>query len=329
MSTSTLNDKSSLFTQFTLLQAVRNFFTQQGFQDVLPPPAVTNPGMETHIHPFQLRSVRKNTNIPYYLHTSPEFHMKELLSLGFEKIFTLNYCFRDEPSSPIHRFQFIMLEWYRGNANYLAIMDDVEELISSVTTELNRHNIPTSLDPSHKTVRVTIQELFQDILHFDILNFLERDELYNKIANDFKSIPLPHKTDDKYSWDDLYFLLFLNNIEPQLKNYPSILLYEFPYHLAALSTIKESDPRVCERFELYVQGVELCNCFNELRDPQEQRSRFAQQTAEKKQLYGYELPTPQVLYDALERQFPPSAGIALGIERLLGAITSIENPFYN
>src|SRR4051812_919411 len=95
--------------QFELIQLIRNYFGQQGFLDVLTPPAVENPGMEVHIHPFQLHSVAKNNLKPLYLHTSPEFCMKELLTRteeGLEKIFTLSYCFRDEPESPIHRSQF-------------------------------------------------------------------------------------------------------------------------------------------------------------------------------------------------------------------------------
>src|SRR5687767_3032706 len=109
---------------FHLQQAIRDFFLERGFMDVLTPPMVPNPGMETHIHPFRVWSERGRAPTPFYLHTSPEFCMKELLSEGMERIFTLSYCFRDEPSSPIHRPQFLMLEWYRANARYETIMDD-------------------------------------------------------------------------------------------------------------------------------------------------------------------------------------------------------------
>ena len=102
--------------QFELTQLIRNYFGQQGFLDVLTPPAVENPGMEVHIHPFQIHSVFHKKLNSVYLHTSPEFCMKELLTKEDENlhnIFTISYCFRDEPSSPIHRSQFLMLEWYR------------------------------------------------------------------------------------------------------------------------------------------------------------------------------------------------------------------------
>src|SRR4051812_37719705 len=113
--------------QFELIQLIRNYFGQQGFLDVLTPPMVENPGMEVHIHPYQIKSTRTNRDLPLYLHTSPEFALKQLLAAdeGFDKIFSLGYCFRDEPSSPIHRSQFMMLEWYRKHERYEKIMEDV------------------------------------------------------------------------------------------------------------------------------------------------------------------------------------------------------------
>ncbi len=323
----TLPRPQALKAQFEILQAIRNFFGAQNFQDVLTPPAVSNPGMETHIHAFKLESLIKRKLPPLFLHTSPEFHMKELLSLGFDKLFTLGYCFRDEPSSPIHRFQFIMLEWYRRGERYEAIMQDCEKLLPFCIDHLQNKGIQTSTElNSLKTERVTVQELFFEYLKFDILNFLDPQDLKEKILKDFPDVPVPIKSE--LAWDDYYFLLFLNKIETALIHHPSLLLYEFPCHLSALSTLKESDPRVCERFEIYLRGVELCNCFNELRDIKIQKERFADQAKQKKNLYSYELPEPTVLYESLERGFPVSSGVALGVERLLSGLTGIENPFW-
>lgn len=325
--TKTIKRPEALRAQFELLQAIRNFFLKQNFQDVLTPPAVKNPGMETHIHAYKLASLIGRQQDPYYLHTSPEFHMKELLSLGFEKLFTLGYCFRDEPNSPIHRFQFIMLEWYRSGERYEAIMNDCEKLLPFCLEHLEAKKIETLPELKNlKTERVTIQELFREYLNFDILDFLDSNDLKEKILKDFPDVPVP--TNEKLEWDDYYFLLFLNKIETELVHHPSLLLYEFPKHLSALSTLKESDPRVCERFEIYLRGVELCNCFNELRDIKIQRERFAEQAELKKKLYGYGLPEPKVLYDALELGFPESSGVALGVERLLTGLTGIQNPFW-
>lgn len=310
--------------QFELIQLIRNFFTHQGFLDVLTPPAVENPGMEVHIHPFQLHSVAKNKLMPKYLHTSPEFCLKELLANPEEKIdklFSLAYCFRDEPDSPIHRNQFIMLEWYRKYERYEKIMSDVEELIQScLSSKLPvRENLK-----GQKIVKKTMQELFLEILNIDILNYLDVSSIKLLLKN-YPDVPVPGS---ECEWDDYFFLLYLNKIEPEIAKIPLLLIYEFPAPLSALSTLKTSDPRVCERFEVYINGVELCNCFNELTDPVEQRKRFEEQNQLKKKIYKYQLPEPKQFYSSLESGFPPSAGIALGVERLLYATCKIKNPFF-
>jgi lysyl-tRNA synthetase class 2 len=194
-------------------------------------------------------------------------------------------------------------------------MDDCENLFSHC------------LNKKIKFVRATIQEIFEEMLKIDILEFLDKKDLKLLIEKNFKDIPLPTKG-EILSWDDYYFLLFLNKIEPHLAHYPFLLLYEFPHHLSALSTLKENDPRVCERFEIYANGIELCNCFNELRDLEVLKKRFNEQALEKKQLYGYELPEPTVIYNAMTRGLPKSAGIALGVERLLKVFHGMENPFW-
>lgn len=315
--------------QFELIQLIRNFFGQQGFLDVLTPPAVENPGMEVHIHPFQLYSAHKKQVQPLYLHTSPEFCMKELLASpeeGLDRIFSLSYCFRDEPTSPIHRPQFLMLEWYRKNERYEAIMQDTIELIKYCLKEGPSKGLRIRGEIKDQVViKKTMAELFQEELGVDILNYLDVPSI-KKLLEQFPDVPVPAS---ELEWDDYFFLLYLNKIEPILTKYPLLMIYEFPAPLAALSTLKVADPRVCERFEVYINGVELCNAFNELTDPVEQRKRFSEQGSLKKKLYGYELPAPEKFYRALDRGLPPSAGIALGVERLLHSLFEIENPFYS
>ena len=313
---------------FMLLKAIRFFFNNNNFLEVMTPPAVINPGMEPHIHPFRLKSVLQQSDTDLYLHTSPEFHMKELLSHGFKDIFTLSYCFRDEPDTPIHRNQFVMLEWYRTNAHYTQIMNDCERLIKFCLDFLEAESISTNQALKRSNFkRMTIQEIFLEYLNWDILDFLHKTDLYHKIKKDHPDIPLPAIS--TLSWDDCFFLVFLNKIESHLEKYPYLLLYEYPHHLCALSTLKESDPRVCERFEIYLNGVEVCNCFNELTNLEIQKKRFTMQQKEKQELYNYTLPAPSVLYESLKRGLPKSAGIALGIERLLKVLTSESNPFWN
>lgn len=255
--------------------------------------------------------------------------MKELLSLEEEKldkIFNIGYCFRDEPESDYHRSQFLMLEWYRKNEYYSKIMDDVEKLIRFCSNFFNEKALITNSDYlEFKAEKATVQELFFEYCKMDILNFLDAESLENKLRSDFKDIPVP---DSSLIYEDSFFLLFLNKIEPHFKNFKYLQVSEYPSPLAALSTLKEDNEKVCERFEIYLKGVELCNCFNELTDLNLQKERFIKQNQEKKNLYGYNLPEPKVLYNALERGLPKSSGVALGVERLLMSLFDIKNPFY-
>jgi lysyl-tRNA synthetase class 2 len=313
---------------FQLTQIIRNFFGEQGFLDVMTPPAVENPGMEVHIHPFQLYSVYKKEQRPLFLHTSPEFCMKELLASeeDFNKIFTLTYAFRDEPESPIHRPQFVMLEWYRKHERYEKIMQDVEQLIKYLLDQGPKKGLPLRESISnYPFIKMTVQELFQNELGIDILKYLDVPSI-KKLLKSYPDVPVP---ESELEWEDYFFLLYLNKIETVIpKKYPLLLIYEFPAPLSALSTLKKSDPRVCERFEVYINGIEICNAFNELTDSIEQKKRFTEQGILKKKLYHYELPEPKAFYKIMDSGLPPSAGIALGVERILYSIFRIENPFY-
>lgn len=281
---------------------------------------VQNPGMETHIHPFEVYSKISAQSKGMFLHTSPEFELKQVLTQveEFQNIYSISYCFRDEPNSPQHRHQFLMLEWYRKNHRYEKIMEDLKNLVSHCYESLGC-KVPEKFE--YKTV----SELFNEYAEFEILDFLDAKRLREKILKDLPTVPIP---DQECSFDDYFFLVFLNLIEPKLVEYPFLIIDKYPAPLAALSTISEDDPRVCERFELYINGIEIANCFNELTDFSIQEQRFIEQKEEKKYLYKYELPYPEQFMNALAKGYPKSAGIALGVERLMGAITKIENPFY-
>ena len=161
--------KNKLKAQFDLLWAIRTFFQENKFLDVIAPPMVGNPGMETHLHPFQVAHAKSASLSSWYLQTSPEFHMKELLSLGFDDIFTLGYSFRDEPMATVHRPQFLMLEWYRRGAHYTQIMKDCEELFTFSLNQLELKQ--NSIDSTMKNIkfeRTTVQDLFLEMLNISI-----------------------------------------------------------------------------------------------------------------------------------------------------------------
>ena len=306
--------QNSLKRQIQLITALRSFFVRKGFADILTPPMVDCPGIEPTIAPFRV----EGKNYSGYLHTSPEFWMKYLLAEGWEDIFTITYCFRDEPASPTNKKQFIMLEWYRPGAHYLDIACDLKEL----TEYLLQAFSPVSQD--QKTVslkQLTVQELFHDHLGMDILAYPKARELKRYIQTHHPDIPLPAC---ELPWDDYYHLLFLNKIEPLLKDYPYLILKEYPAQMRALSRLKKSNPVVCERFEYYIAGVEVANCYGELTDLGEQKKCFQQFNQRAKT----EIPIPKVLFHALKKGLPESAGIALGVERLLQALLKTSEPFF-
>jgi lysyl-tRNA synthetase class 2 len=163
--------KNKLKAQFDLLWAIRLFFQQNNFLDVMTPPMVENPGMETHIHPFSVGHAKSKNMSPWYLQTSPEFQMKELLSIGFDDLFTITYSFRDEPNASAHRPQFLMLEWYRKNAYYTQIMKDCEDLFVFCLNQLEQKQNPIDLNlKKSKFERSSIQDLFLDMLKFKRIN---------------------------------------------------------------------------------------------------------------------------------------------------------------
>lgn len=295
---------------FNGIKNIKSFLEKESFCEVYPPLLVPNPGMEVHIHPFEVYSKLKNKSTGLYLQTSPEFYMKEMLSDGFENIYSLNYAFRDEPISSTHRPQFLMLEWYRVNTHYNQIKKDIKNLFNFIRNSNDLLELETQT--------VTVQELFLEFLSFDILDFLDPHDLKQKIYKDFNNLYV----NDELAWEDWFFLLFLNFIEPSLKNYKSIIVDEYPAPLAALSTLKPTNKKVCERFEFFVNGIEIANCFNELVDINEQKDRFSKDIIQKRISYNYELPEPTILYNALSKGIPSSCGIALGVERFLS--TALE-----
>lgn len=310
--------KQKIEKKFRFIQDIRSFFLKRDYLDVMTPPMVSCPGIEPHLHPFEI----KGENGLGFLHTSPEFHMKELLSQGLERIFNISYCFRDEPRSETHRSQFLMLEWYKTESTYKDIMKETMELAHELS---KKYSVNESFKNAEFKI-LTVKEAFKNFCEIDLDDIKNATHFKKEIETKFPGIPMP---EELLSWDDYFFLLFLNEIEPKLKKIPKLILTDYPASQAALSTIKKSDPSVCERFEIYLNGVEIGNCFNELRDLEIQKTRYDESKKERMDLYKKEIPKPTVLFNALEVGLPKSSGIAVGVERLYGAITGEENIFWD
>jgi elongation factor P--(R)-beta-lysine ligase len=290
-----------------LARAVRGFFEARGYQEVETPYAVPAPGEEVHLQAFATtREHPDGTTQPLWLHTSPEFAMKRLLVAGAGPIFQFARVWRNGEASALHAPEFTMLEWYRPGADMTALIDETAELLRSVLPPVVRcRGVTTDLS---RFERLTVAEAFARHVGVDLL----------AIGEDAPGLAAAAGTRLRQdeTWEDLFFRLLLERIEPRIgRDHPTFLTH-WPAAQAALARRDPADPRVAERFELFVCGIELANAFVELTDPVEQRARFLADRARRHALYGPDWALDEDFLAALAQGMPPAAGIALGFDRL-------------
>ena len=312
-----------------ILAAIRGFFAAADFLEVETPALQISPGIEPHLMAFQTELVSPDgERQARHLHTSPEFAMKKLLVAGLPRIFQLAHVFRNGERGATHHPEFAMLEWYRAGASYRDLMDDCEALLRRSLAAAGAAAFAwrgRTSDPSLPWQRLSVAEAFRHYCGIDLLatapdpRHPDRDRLASAAR---EAGVTAHEKDD---WEDIFFRLFLARIEPQLGSPAPTILYDYPITLAALSRAKPEDPRLAERFELYVCGLELANAFGELTDAAVQRARFTADRARKRALYGYDYPEDEDFLAALEHGMPESAGIALGVDRLVMLATGADD----
>jgi lysyl-tRNA synthetase class 2 len=301
--------------------AARIFFTARDFVEVETPALQVSPGLEPHLMAFETNLDEPGeSRRARYLHTSPEFAMKKLLVAGVPRLFQLARVFRNGERGATHHPEFTMLEWYRAHASYRDLMDDCETLLRDALTAAGAATFRwqgRSADPKRSWQRVSLADAFQRWCGIDLLATApdpERPSL-ERLAEAARPLGIaPHAGDD---WEDLFFRIFLARIEPKLGVEAPTILYDYPISMAALARPKPEDPRLAERFEVYVCGLELANAFGELTDAALQRRRFQQDQARKQARYGFAYPIDEDFLAALTYGMPPSAGIALGFDRLV------------
>ena len=290
-----------------LNQAVRAFFAARGYLEVETDYAVRTPGEEVHLRPFRTERVGAYGECEtLWLHTSPEFSMKKLLASGSGPIFQLARVWRNEEGSARHSHEFTMLEWYRPGASMSGLMDETEALLrSTLPPVVTCQGITCDL---RECDRITVAEAFARWVGADVLGTADDAEALAAQANT--------RVRDGECWEDLFFRLLLERVEPELGQKRPTFLTHWPVTQAALARKCPDDPRVAERFELYVCGLELANAFAELTDSVEQRARFEVDRARRHALYGG--PDWEIDHDLLRLlpDMPDCAGIALGFDRL-------------
>lgn len=309
-----------------ILRALRGYFYAEGFSEVSTPALQVSPGLEPHLNAFRTELLDPSHKSPAsrYLHTSPEFAMKKLLSAGMEKIFQVAAVYRNRERSYTHHPEFHMLEWYRKGAAYTVLMDDCEALLRACTAAAGGAKLLTwkgeKSDPFQPFERLSVQEAFLRYAETDLFATIDDPRNPDPKALLERCRVMGLYASEKDSWEDLFFRIFLEKIEPRLGVGVPTILYDYPVSMAALSRPKPGAPHLAERFELYVCGLELANAFGELTDPVAQRKRFEADMDKKERLYGERYPIDEDFLAALA-QFPESSGIALGFDRLVMLLT--------
>jgi len=309
--------KNNLTRRGKILQGIRQYFLKEGFIEIETPYLVPSPGMEPHLSALELQMTRPDGEKKrMYLHTSPEYCMKKLLGQGWEKIFQICRVFRDEEISSTHQIEFTMLEWYRAHADYRRIMEDCEGLLDHLSREIFGEPAISyqgkRIDLSPPAERLSVCRAMQVYGGLDIEKNWDRDSLLEEA----KSRGYVFEEEETYSFDDIFFKVFLEAVEPRLGIPKPTILYDYPASMAALARLKPENPLWAERFELYVAGLEIANAFSELIDPAEQRKRFESEQRLRAVLGKPLYPIDEDLLQALSHM-PPSAGIALGVDRLV------------
>jgi lysyl-tRNA synthetase class 2 len=304
-------DMQLLKKRASIIQMIRAFFIKRGLLEV-ETPSLSQAGVtDQHLFCFKTHFVGPEISdskpselgVPLYLQTSPEFHMKRLLSAGSGSIFQISKAFRNEESGRYHNPEFTLLEWYRINFDHFKLMDEMDQLLQLVLK-------------CEQATRLTYQQAFMQVLNVDPLSSsLEELKTAGRLLN------LGDVLENEIDVDTLLQLLFCVAIEPVIANESPCFVYNFPASQAALARISLTDQRVAERFEVYYKGIELANGFHELSDSEEQLKRFENDNLLRNRNNLKEMPIDYRFVASLNK-LPDCAGVALGIDRLIMLATN-------
>lgn len=290
----------------TFIESVRQVFIRKSFQPVKTPTLVTCPGTEPSLDVFETEFQLESKSKTFFLPTSPELNLKKLLADGAERIFEIAPVFRNGEITKRHSPEFLMLEWYRAFSNLSKIKMDVIELVEVLAIELKR-----PAPAGHRTY--TVAELFKTFCDFNFTpetSVEELKQLATKLNVDVSSAT---------TIDDYFYLIFIEKIENKWSHDELVFVEKYPPYQAALARIDKDG--WAERFEVYWRGYELGNAFHELNDPAVQRIRSNEDLLKKKAMGKKAIGLDSSFFEALDYGLPPSAGIAVGLERLYMSLT--------
>ncbi|KKB07358.1 EF-P lysine aminoacylase EpmA [Devosia chinhatensis] len=307
--------------------AMRVWLAERDFIVVDPPGLQRSPGNETHLHAFGTTMIGNDgLGQGMYLHTSPEFTMKKLLAAGEERIASFQHVWRNRERSALHHPEFTMLEWYRANEAYDAVIADTLALIrlAAETSGAGMFSFRgRDCDPCAEAQRLSVAEAFAEYADIDLLSTLDGEGIPNDAALAAQMARIGMAVPSETTWSYLFTQILVDKVEPRLGNGRVTVLDHYPACEAALARRVPGDPKVSERFEVYACGVELANGFGELTDAGEQRRRFEAEMAEKARIYNERYPIDEDFLAALAHM-PQASGVALGFDRLVMLATGAQ-----
>jgi lysyl-tRNA synthetase class 2 len=311
--------RPALLARGRIVSALRAWFAAADFVEVDTGALQVSPGNEMHLHAFATTLLAPDgARRPLYLRTSPEFACKKLLAAGERRIVEFAKVFRNRERGALHAPEFTLVEWYRAGEPYQTLMADCAAILAQAAEAAGTKQFSFRgrvADPFATPERLTVAEAFGKFAGIDLLATLpdgKPDRALFALAAQDAGIRIAD--DDR--WGDIFSRVLVERIEGNLGIGRATILDEYPAEQAALARTSRKNPRVAERFELYVCGVELANGFAELTDAAEQRRRLEREMAEKERIYGERYPLDEDFLSALAAM-PEASGIALGLDRLV------------
>ena len=302
--------KNTALNRSKIIKAIRNFMDNKGFIEV-ETPVLVPVAAGASAHPFITHHNQLNQQL--YLRVATELYLKKLIVGGLEKVYEIGRVFRNEGVDFYHNPEFTMLESYQAFADYNDMMIMVEEMISSVADEIYGTKVlefnETKIDFTPPWPRLDLRETIKEYSGIDYIENLDIDSLSKEMKR------LGIDVDKQVSWGGMMDKLISSKVEPNLIQ-PSFLV-DYPISMSPLAKKKTSDPRVVERFEGFVAGMEICNSFTELNDPIDQRERFEQQEDLRDKFEKEEMDRlDEDFLVAIEHGMPPTGGIGIGLDRI-------------
>ncbi len=290
-----------------LLRATRDFFYDRGYIEVETPNLMATAPPDPHIDPLNVFIGRKG---PFFLHTSPEMGMKKLLRTGRKRIFQVCKVWRVEDHQELHNTEFTMLEWYR-EGSYMEAMEETGDLVGFLAGRLlgetpERFKRPYPVNE--------LDRLFLERMGFDPFR-LDRDGFFRALKEKgFFGI------DDEDDWNSLFFKVLIQEIEETVRSKTPYIISGWPGSISTMAKRRDDNDAMVERFELYIDGLEIANGYTELTDAPQQRERFLQDNAQRAKLGKQTFAIDEAFLNALEKIDGPCAGVSVGLDRLLMAL---------